>query len=178
MATFLDIGLLHKFDLIFPFLFVLLLMWGVLSQSKFLGENKVMHGLIALILGLLCLFSETLRAVINSMAPWFVLLFVFAVLLLLGFKTFGSSDVDIKEDFGWVTKVFFVLAAIIFAYSVINVTVWDKDTEIAADVVSGGKVGDTGPAGFFAVMRHPAVLGLITILLIATFTIKRLAESH
>jgi hypothetical protein len=176
MASFLDIGLLQKFDIIFPFLFVLLIMWGVLSQVKFLGGNKALTSLISLVIALVVLFSASARAIINSIAPWFVIIFVFLILIFISFKTFGTSDVDIQSEFEWVPKILFIVGAVILLYSVINVLVWDKDTETAADVVSGGEVGDSGAAGAFAVLRHPAVMGLILILLIATFTLKRLAE--
>jgi hypothetical protein len=110
MATFLDIGLLQKFGLIFPFLFVLVVVWGVLSTTKFLGDKKFIHGIVALVLALLVLFSTTLREVINNMAPWFVLIFIFIVLLLLGLKTFGMTNSEIQADFGWmkVASSFFI----------------------------------------------------------------------
>jgi hypothetical protein len=50
----------------------------------------------------------------------------------------------------------------------------DGDTETMGDKVIGGEVGDSGASAFFATLRHPAILGLIVISLIATFTINRL----
>jgi hypothetical protein len=174
MATILDIGLLQKFELIFPFLLVIVVVWGLLSYTKFLGDNKLLHSLIALILGVLVLMSDAIREVLNRIAPWFVLLVMFIFFMLLLAKAGGVTEAEIFHEFSWLRIVFLLISAFILLYAIIDVTVWDEDTETMGDTVTGGEVGEGGSSAFFATLRHPAVLGLIVIFLIATFTIHRL----
>ncbi len=176
MATFLDIGLLQKFDFIFPFLLVMVVVWGTLSYSKFMGDNKFAHSLIALLLGLLVLMSGTIREIINKMAPWFILLFIFIFFLLVLSKFGGDDGSPIGESYGWLKNMFLILAFIIAVVSVIDVTVWESEDGGSDSVVSGGDVGGSGKSAFFATLRHPSVLGLVLIFFIATFTILRLSS--
>lgn len=180
MATFLDIGLLQKFDIIFPFLFVFVLIWGVLSYSQFLGDQKWVHSFAALILGLLVLVSASAREVINQLAPWFVLFAVFALFMLIFFKMFGFSDSDIltglRGDQSWVLWTIGILFTAIFVYSIINVNVWEKE-DAGEETNMDGDVGEGGAKGFFATLRHPKVLGLILILIISSFAISNLSRA-
>ena len=175
MATFLDIGLLQRFELIFPFLLILVIVWGILSYYKFLGENKFIHGIISLVLALFVLLSESIRIIINKMAPWFVLLIIFIFFLLLLTKAQGGSGEGLGKEFEWLKITFVIIAFVIFVFAIIDVFVWDEDTQTAENIVTGGDVGEGGKASVFAVLRHPAVLGLLLILIIAAFTIQKLA---
>ncbi len=171
MATFLDIGLLQKFELIFPFLLVIIVIWGLLSYSKFFGDNKFLHSMIALIFGVLVLFSEPIREIINRMAPWFILMFMFIFFLLVLSEMGGEGS----GTYGWMKMTFIILSFVIVIYSIIDVKVWDVDTEDSSDIVAGGDIGKGGKSDVFSTLRHPAVLGLILIFFIATFTIQRLS---
>ena len=179
MATILDIGVLQKFELIFPFLFVLVLIWGILSYSKFLGDNKFLHGIIALALGLIALFSEPTREIINGMAPWFVLFFIFILFILISIKIFGVTDSEIaggiKGRCAWVIWTLVGIFLFIFIFSIIDIRVWNEETQDSESVVSGGDVDSGSKSAFFATMRHPNMLGLILLLIIATFTIQKLS---
>lgn len=179
MATFLDMGLLNKFELIFPFLFVLVIVWGILSYSKFLGDNKFVHSLLALLLALVVLASAPSREIINLFAPWFVIIFIFALFVLISVKMFGVTDSEIaagiKDRYSWIAWTLGGILLFIFIMSIINVRVWDEETEDSASVVSGGDVGGGKQSSVFATLRHPKVLGLFLILIIAAFTIQKLS---
>jgi hypothetical protein len=161
MATVLDVGLLQKFDLIFPFLLVVVIVWGVLGYTKFLGDNKLAHGLVGVILGVMVLMSESIREIINSVAPWFVLLFLFIFFMMFLGKAGGLADTEMIETFSWLKITFVIISFIILIYVTVDVTVWNEDTETSADVVTGGDPGEGGESAFWATLRHPAVLGLI-----------------
>ncbi|TKJ17571.1 hypothetical protein CEE44_03490 [Candidatus Woesearchaeota archaeon B3_Woes] len=179
MATFLDMGLLNKFELIFPFLFILVIVWGILSYSKFLGDNKFVHSLVALLLALVVLFSDASREIINLFAPWFVIIFIFVVFILISVKMFGATDSEIAEamagKYNWIAWTLGSIFLLIFILSIINVRVWDEDTEDSASMIKEGDAGKGGLGGFFATLRHPSVLGMLLILFIATFTIQKLS---
>ena len=170
MATFLDIGLLQKFEIIFPFLLVFIIFWGIFGYSKFLGENKFLHALVALILAILVLFSDTVTRAINSMAPWFVLIIIFMLFLLMMGNTVGLSNSEMLTDFRWLRITFVIIFFVIFIFNLIDAAVWDEDANYEET-----NIGDGGKGGVFATLRHPLVLGLILIFLIGVFTIQKLS---
>jgi hypothetical protein len=173
MATFLDIGLIQKFDLIFPFLLVVVIIWGILSNSKFLGEGKqLIHGLISLILGFIVLITPAARQVINKMAPWFVVLIMFIFFLLLLSKTEGGES---NTDYGWLVKIFLIISFIIFIYSLIDVMVWNDDSNELGNTIEDGSPADSGRSGFYNTLRHPTIMGLVLIFIIGAFTIHKLS---
>lgn len=181
MATILDLGLIQKFDIIFPFLFVLIVVWGMLSYAKFLGTSKSLHAFIAIIVALLILISDPARNIINSMAPWFVLLFIFILFVLMSVKIFGVSDSEIlntlkSENYNWIIWVVVLVGCAILVYSVFDVQVWQKTAANETTPFSGGSVGEDTQSAFFATIRNPQVLGLVIIFLIGAFAIQRLAK--
>ena len=97
MATFLDIELLRNFQIVFPFLLIFCLTFGVLSYTKIFGDSKGLQSLIAIIFAFMSLFSDLVIQTINTAAPWFVLLLVFIVFLLVGFMVLGIKEADILE---------------------------------------------------------------------------------
>lgn len=173
MATLFDVGLIEKFSFIFPFLFVLITLYAGMAHAKLFGQNKFLHSVIAILFAFIALISETLREVINAIAPWFILLFIFIIFLLI-LQGFGAGGGDSPT---WIRDVFLIIAFFIVVYSIIDVTVWNDDTETTSDDLDGDP-GDSGRAGFFATLRHPSVMGFILMALIASFTIKKLTESN
>ena len=182
MATLFDLGLIQKFDIIFPFLLVLIVVWGMLNYSKFLGTNKSLHAFIAIIIALLILISDSARDIINAIAPWFVLLFIFILFILMSIKIFGVSDSDImsvlkSEEYSWIIWVIVIAGCAILAYSVVDTQVWQKNEANETTPFSGGNVGEDTQSAFFATLRNPQVLGLVIIFLIGATTIYRLAKA-
>ena len=63
MATFLDIGLIENFGVIFVILLVFLILFGLLEYMKAFGEGRRgLHALIALVVALLFLVSKVATA--------------------------------------------------------------------------------------------------------------------
>ena len=56
MATLLDISLLQKFDIIFPFIFVFVAILAIFGYLKLFENNKAIHALAAITLA----FSSTI----------------------------------------------------------------------------------------------------------------------
>jgi hypothetical protein len=97
MASFLDITVLKGFSQVFTFLLVFVIVYGFTSYTKLFGDNKGLQALLGLILGMLTLFSPPLVAVIESVSPWFVTIFIFIALTVVMFKMRGVSDSDIAS---------------------------------------------------------------------------------
>ncbi len=175
------LGLLDKFSLIFPFLFVLVIVYAVLSYIKFMGDNKGVHALIALVLALMTLLAPTIRETINVAAPWFVLLFIFFIFAMLGFMIFGIKEGDIvsvmsSKEYKYISFWIMFLIVIIALGSLFHVTAGEGGlTQENIDEVHEGDATGVGTSAFWSIIVHPKVLGMIVILLIGLFTIQRLS---
>ena len=77
MATFLEIGALRYFSIIFPALLVFVVVYALFEKLKILGENKSIHAIVAIVLAFMVLLIEDIANLINFISPWFVLMFIF-----------------------------------------------------------------------------------------------------
>jgi len=177
--------LLGRFSLLFPFLFVLVVVYALLSKFKIFGGNAGVNGIIALMVAAMFMFSSRAVTVINLMAPWFVVLFVFIVFILIAFMLFGVQESDFaslikSSDHGSIVIYWVIALALIIGLGAIASVsdVFSGNTVTTTDA-SGqtviGQTAETGSSAFWATLFHPKVLGMIMILLIAMFTLQRLA---
>ncbi len=177
MATPLDIGLLEKFSVIFPFLFVLVIVYAILQYGKFLGSNKGIHALIALFLAIMTLFSSAVTDTINLMAPWFILLFVFILFVIIAFKIFGTSDSDIMsvlKDPSYNYIIWWIVAiGLIIALGSLTSVVWSAESG-GMPTYNESSAEGMGANAFWNTIFHPKILGMAVILLIAVFTIQKM----
>lgn len=181
MVTLLDSGLLGTLAPILSLLFVMAVVFGVLSMTKLFGDNKGIHILIAFILGVLVLLMPNVNQVITIMMPWFTFLFIFIVFLLLIYKIFGATDSDIsgflkaERTLGWLIVI---VALIIVGGSLAKVygeKLLPVTTGPAAEgVIEGGAAAPSTTTGTFggnlaAAFFHPKILGFGLIMIIAVF---------
>jgi hypothetical protein len=186
MATPLDIGLLQKFDVIFPFLFVLVIVYALLTRTEWMKDKQGIAFLLAFVLAVMTLFSSIAVKTINRMAPWFIILIIFTILLLLAYQAMGIEEKSILEvikgpTYGS-TIAYWVLALmlIIGVGSLTSVVSEEKPFTALAEGenVSAVAAGQGEQVGFWATLFHPKVLGLALILLIAMFTIQKLSAKE
>ncbi len=186
MATPLDIGLLVNFKIIFPFLLVFCIVYAVLTYTKIFGENNAaLNAVIALVLGMMTLFSDLVTDTINLAAPWFVLLIIFSVFILLGLMAIGIKEGDIiatirNPEYTYIT---------IWVIALVLVIVLGSLSQVMAEKKGG--YGPYAPGGnatmtegtvdipeqesdFWKTLFHPKVLGMLALLLISFFTISKL----
>src|SRR3989344_3445264 len=94
MATFLDtLGVLNYFAPIFSALLIFAVVYAILHKAQIMGDNKILHSIVAIALGILAMMIPDIVALVNFIAPWFVVVFIFVVLLLMVYQMFG-----LKED--------------------------------------------------------------------------------
>lgn len=178
MATLLDIGLLKGFSSIFPFLFTLVIAWAILIRFKLFSDNKAFAGMVAFLMAVAIMFSPIAIKTINLMAPWFVLLFVAVVFVMIVYQAFGIGEDKIISvltgseygpDFAW-TIIAIVL--VILLGSLFTVLSEEKVQFRAGTNVS---IEDQTPLQYgLGILSHPKILGFIVIMLIAVFTLQRL----
>ncbi|MEM4246743.1 MAG: hypothetical protein QXR48_00245 [Candidatus Woesearchaeota archaeon] len=184
MATLLDIGLLQKFDVIFPFIFVLVIVYAVLTRTKWMENKQALAFLLAFVLAVMTLFSSIAVKTINRMAPWFIILVIFGILLILAYQAFGVKEETIldvltkseyRHNFAWWVLALMLIIGIGTLTSVVSEE--KQFTKLAAGENVTGIPAEGEQIGFWATIFHPKVLGLALILLIAMFTIQKLSST-
>lgn len=196
MASVLNTSLVDSFSPILLFLLVFAIVFGILTWSKLLGNNKAVHSIIALAIGLLVLTSSKSIVIIKTMIPWFVVIVILMFMIILSFKVFGVSDQSFTNavtENGTLRWALIVVAILIFALAISSAYGQDSLTytkdkgtvinESSNNVLLDGnnqEVTTTNTGNFQqnlgATIYNPKVLGLLLLLLIGVFTISQLSQ--
>lgn len=166
MATFLDVVGLEYFSNFFVFIFVWLVVYAVFTYTKFFGQNKAIGIIIGLIIGIFVLFSPNTVSLIQYIAPWFAIIFVFVILISVTTKMFGATEIDSLASLRVISLILIIITVIVGSIGYI-----------------GSKVGvggnETGEEKDYSKIKnfllHPKFLGMLFVLLIAVFTVALLA---
>lgn len=175
-----------------PALFVLIIVFAILSFTKAIGENQFVQAIVALCVAVLFLLSGKASAVIAEMVPWFVVLFVFIIFILIAFKAMGVSDSDIMSAMTnhraiimWVIAFSVLIGALalgnVFGQSFLEQQPGYSSYQANPDgtfTTPDGTIVDAPPAtsadfhsNLTRTIFHPTILGFALLTLIATFTI-------
>jgi len=177
MATVLDLGLLQMFEPIFAVLFVFALMFAILQKTKALTEAVGINGTIAVVIAFMVLMSQTLVSIINFMIPWFTVVIIFFVLLLLVFQVFGAKDADFEsaiKDKGLIWTIIGIGLVILLA-AIGSVIPEDIGPNLATD----STVSDGGfSSNLTDVLFNPKIIGIIVIFLVAIFAVVFLSGTY
>ncbi|NQV08222.1 hypothetical protein HQ529_00030 [Candidatus Woesearchaeota archaeon] len=184
MATVLDIGLLESFSQLFTTLLVIFLVYGLLTYAKPFGDKKGLYSLIAFILGIMMLLVPSVSELLVTITPWFVIMFIFVIFILMVYGIFGAKEEDflgaLKSARGnqivtWVIVISIII--LLGGLGKVYFTGEEATTEVTGEgTIQKGDVGEVGTGAFWATIFHPKVLGLIMILLICVFTIMLLTS--
>ncbi|RMF05575.1 hypothetical protein D6764_04345 [Candidatus Woesearchaeota archaeon] len=186
MATVLDLTLLEGFSSIFSFLLIFTIIYALLVYTKFLGDNKSLHAIIALSFSVIMLFTPRALEAVKIMVPWFMLFILAGVFVLLVYKLFGAPDSSIEwtvRNYGGLKWGIFIVSVIIIAgslgyvYSQPAPGTAPQEGNSTILTAYQGDVGSTGEEALLATIFHPKVLGMVVTLLIAVFTISLLSQS-
>ncbi|PIN86589.1 hypothetical protein COV19_03660 [Candidatus Woesearchaeota archaeon CG10_big_fil_rev_8_21_14_0_10_44_13] len=162
----------------------MVVVYAVMQWTKMFGESKGLHMLIGLILGFFVIMIPDITELISIMIPWFVLLFIFILLMIMAYKIFGASDDDVLSALKSSDKMIIYVIVIVG----IIIVIASFSSVYGQKFLSGsGKTGDGTATGtgstttsdfsknIGATFFHPKVIGLIFIFLVAAFTIALLA---
>ncbi|MFH1591045.1 MAG: hypothetical protein ABIC95_03885 [archaeon] len=181
MASPLDVGFLEHFSPLFAMILVWVMIYGIMSYTQPFGDKKSLYAMFGFMVSIFILFSPNLVAIITTMVPWYTVIFVFVLLMLMFYGMFGARE----ENFLHVLKTRTVVVSFIMIISVIILissiggvylggnenSPTGTDVDLEAGTKTTGDIGDTGTSAFFATLFHPKVLGAIMILLVGTFAI-------
>jgi hypothetical protein len=184
MVTFLDIGLLQHISIIFPFLLVFVVVYGILQWLKPLGDDKGINSIIAACLAAILLFSKNAVSFINYIAPWFAILFIFGFFMILLFRSVGAPSEAIEKVMShWSTIHWWMLALGILIVLGALSEVYGPDISPYGEegnrtvVVDGKEMPEESYKGQLTkILFHPRVLGIALVLIILSFAIRMLTE--
>ena len=166
MATFLDVTGLQYFSNLFAFLFVWLIVYALLAYTRALGNNQLIHTLIGLIIGLFALFSPTVTGVIINIAPWFALIFVFAMFINVAGNMFGATNIGGSPAFKG------IVLSLVLVILVVGVLIYVREQISVPDEIDE----DSDFSKITNVLFHPKFIGMVFILIVAVFTVGLLAS--
>lgn len=184
MATFLDLGILNYFNSIFPALLIFAVMFALLNKIKILGDKKGINAFVAIIVAFMVLISEDVTRSINLMAPWFILVFIFAILLLTVYMILGAKEEDfssfIKTDKAIQWFIFAIgLIIVIGSLSQVYGQRFVKGTPEYNETYEDGQIS-TSTGSFTTnvsnVFFNTKILGVLFIFLVAVFAIALLSR--
>ncbi len=176
MATFLDMGMLEYFNIIFYFLFLFVLVFAVMQATKFPTENKNLSAILAFLIAVLVIFSSSTRDIISIITPTFVVIIFFLFFILLIYRFMGANDADVRSIMGSEggTRTFLLIIILIIILSTLGKTFFSgtaETTENGEMNISGknSEVGTKGEDALVGTLTHPKLLGLVLILIIGAF---------
>ncbi|MEK6835783.1 MAG: hypothetical protein AABX55_02055 [Nanoarchaeota archaeon] len=167
MATILeDLGFLQFFLPVFIFLFIFALVYAVLDKFKLMGENKLLKGLVAFVIGLLFLFSQDALEFVQFLTPWFVIFVVIALFILSLFIFMGVKEESLKEAVGSPQVYWVVLILIIILLIAAIGSVFAPFFAPEEPATTPTEIGVT------EILVHPRVLGALFLLIVSAFVVR------
>src|SRR3989339_1136054 len=181
MATILDLTLLRAFgEVIFPVVLVFALIFALLQKTKILGNSMAISSLVAIVAAFMVLISQSLLEMVNFMIPWFVVVIIFLLLMILVFQTFGAKEESIagaitnNKSLRW---ILIGLGIVIFGVAFANTfgqtfteasTTTDVNGELVNATTATAASSVSTSTGSFstnitAIIFHPKVLGLMVL---------------
>lgn len=115
MATFLDVTLIGNAKIVFIFILVYVIVWGLLVMIKPFGKSTTTgpYAIIALVAAFLTVISNTMRYLIEFVTPWFLFLVIFLFFVLFAIRMFNVSDSDVRSIIGNSTVHVLILSIIV-----------------------------------------------------------------
>ncbi len=180
MATFLDVGFLEYFTPLFVFILVMVIVWALLEKIQFFPKNTPANLMIAFILGVLFILIPELNTIISLVTPWFVVLVIFLLIIILVFMFMGVKEDFIGTVFGGenpnlvVVWTVLVLCMVIFGYAFTQVY-----GEQVHNITAGENTNDNGDLvqNIGQIFFTPKVLGMFFLLGIAALVIRFVSAS-
>lgn len=176
MASFLDIGILDYFAPAFVWLLVFGVLFAILEKTKVFGEKTGINSLVAFSISLLFLLTPDLVNIVKVITPWFTILFIFVLMIVLLFLFVGVKESEISGAFSERGMVWIILMImfVIFFYGLTQVYGAQIQTiyggaEAGADASVSQQVGK--------ILFHPRVLGMVILLLIASQAVRFISSS-
>ncbi|MFA6073682.1 MAG: hypothetical protein WC758_06205 [Candidatus Woesearchaeota archaeon] len=200
MATFLDIGVLSYFRVIFAMILIFVIMYGFLSWSKPFGDGSGLYALISIAFAILSITSKGVLSLITFMTPWFFVIVFIAFFILFMLMIFGLKKENLTAGMSSELRTWVIIITIVillfglgsaFGQNTLDKGTGGTSTDTSSDIsVAQGSIGTgdntTGApeatasndfsANMLNTLVNPQVLGMILILLIGVFAVFLLTK--
>ncbi len=183
MVSVIDLGLVSYFDIIFPFLLIFSLIFAILQKIKIIGDSPAINAVVAFCAAILAILSDTVVQMIVFIAPWFVVVFIFLILLLMAFQILGAKDADFAlvvrdKSVQWVIlglAIVIILAAFgnVMGQDLLEQSQTSGESLDAGDDTTGS---DDFDENLMSTLFHPKILGLIVLFGVAIFSVALLTN--
>jgi uncharacterized membrane protein len=147
---------------------------------KWFEEKQAFAFILAFALAIMTLLSPIAIRTINMMAPWFILLLIFGLFMLIAYQTFGVPEATITEiitksphakEFAW----WIIAIALIIGIGSLATVISQREGFVSKLGEPTAEIVPTEETGFWQTIMHPKVLGFVLLFLIAMFTISKLS---
>ena len=202
MATFLDVGVLGYFRIIFAMILIFVIMYGFLTWTKPFGDkNMGLYALISIAFAILSISSGSVLTLVSFMAPWFfvvifVAFFILFVLMIFGLKADKLTAGANGELRTWIIIITIVILLFglgsAFGQKTLNQGTGAEgvdSTTVQGSIVTGSSgsnitgTPESTATGDFSTnalntLVNPQVLGMILVMLVGVFAIFLLAKGN
>lgn len=176
MASFLDIGILNYFVPAFVFLLVYGILLAMLEKIKVFGEGKAVNQVIALAIAVLFVLTPDLVGIVKIITPWFTVMFVFLLMIMMLFLFVGVKEGEISKQFTdrGTVWIIIVICLTIFIYALTQVYGAQIQT-----IYGGANATEQGGLNqvIGQIIFHPRVLGMLFLLVIAAQAVRMISGS-
>jgi len=197
MATFLDVGILGYFRVIFAMILIFVIMYGFLSWTKPFGDgSNGLYALVSIAFAILGITSTGVLTLVTFMTPWFFIVIFVAFFILFILMIFGLKQKDLTAGLSSELRTWVIIVTIVILLFGLGSAFGQKTLEGTTGTTSSdpsqvqGSIGTgdnvTGAPSATAstdfgtnalnTLVNPQVLGMILIMLVGVFAIFLLTK--
>lgn len=169
-----DVGILNYFVPVFVFILVFVIFYALLLKIHILGDNKGLLALVSFVVALLFVITQAATELIQIITPWFVVLIIVSMCFLLIFMFLGVKPEAIASAIGNESVVWAIVIVLLVLLGLAL-------TKVVGPGIAGITQEDAEEEGFMKtiglIIFHPKILGVMFILIIASFVIKGVAKA-
>lgn len=171
MASMMDISIVGYFKPIFVWIFIWATTFAILKKTELMGKNIGLNSLVAFIIATLFVLTEPMVQFIDVLTPWFVVLMVFAVLVVLTFLFLGVTEGEIGAAIKDPGVTWFIIILMVIVFLGVLTAVWGPMVQPTTASGEEGIMGD-----IVLIIFNPKVLGAFILLFIAAQAVRLIAH--
>ena len=171
MATVLDLSIINHFSIVFAWLLVFGVIYGIMETGS-VFQNRAVAVLIAAVVSTLMMTFTGTVSFITGIIPWFVVIAIFIVFLLVLSKSLGFQNEEIVSNFGGKSVVMWIFMLLVVAVVISLVAGGQIADESQVQVDEEGNPVDGGPGtSALGIIRDAKVLGVVVVLAISALAV-------
>lgn len=191
MATFLDIGVIGYFGVIFAFLLVFVILYGILSWAKPFGDGKQgIYAIMSAAFAILSIINQGALFLIRFMTPWFFIVIFLGFFIIFVLMMFGLKPEQLKAGASPYFRIWPIIIGLLILFFGLGGAFGQNllsagqggSSGTTEDPATGGVPTNTGATGepeetgtgdyqsnVLNTLVNPSVLGMILLLFIGAF---------